>query len=254
MERFLFYLVSKNRAIIKTVLNVSFTVTIIALFSSSCTLYRSTPYQESIKQKIAYYSFYSKRHLINYFKQANVPYPPQHIALLIFKQSRHLELYSNHLGRWHYIKSYEITAASGKLGPKLHEGDRQVPEGIYHIVELNPLSHYRLSMKINYPNRFDRAIAKNNHRHNLGGDIYIHGRASSMGCIAIGDPGIEELFPLVALVGIHNTDVMIAPNDFRINQSVYNQEHAQWLATLYHTIHSSLKKFPLPKEYSSSLL
>ena len=48
---------------------------------------------------------------------------------------------------------------SGQLGPKLREGDHQVPEGFYAIApgQMNPNSHYYLSFNVGYPNAYDRA-------------------------------------------------------------------------------------------------
>jgi len=71
------------------------------------------------------------------------------------------------------VADYRITAASGTAGPKLREGDRQVPEGIYRIVGLNPNSRYHLSMKLDYPNAFDRHQAARDGRARPGSDIFI---------------------------------------------------------------------------------
>ncbi len=188
---------------------------------------------------------YSKQHLVADFKRAGVAYPPKQLALLIFKQSKQLELYAENQGSWHFIKSFIVKAASGELGPKLHQGDYQVPEGIYRITVLNPHSHFLLSMKLNYPNAFDRYIAKLTHRHHLGNNIFIHGSAKSSGCIAIGDAGIRQLFPLVARVGIHHIQVIIAPKDLRYQKLVYSRVHPQWLPILYRRIRSVLVNFPL---------
>ncbi len=68
------------------------------------------------------------------------------------------------------------------------------------IEYLNPNSKFHLSMKVSYPNSFDREMAKLDNRDNLGGDIMIHGSNRSVGCIPIGDGGIEELYFLVKRV------------------------------------------------------
>lgn len=91
-----------------------------------------------------------------------------------------------------------MLAASGGPGPKLREGDLQVPEGVYRLTAFNPNSSYHLSLRVDYPNAEDRAaedraVARSDRRTSLGGDIFIHGKAVSIGCLAIGDPGIEEL-------------------------------------------------------------
>jgi murein L,D-transpeptidase YafK len=97
----------------------------------------------------------------------------------------------------------------------LRKGDGQVPEGIYRIESLNPNSRYHLSLRVSYPNEFDRARAKREQRTNPGGDIMIHGGAASIGCLAMGDEAAEELFVLAALTGIRNITVVLSPVDFR---------------------------------------
>ncbi len=119
---------------------------------------------------------------------------PDKLTILAFKNERKLEVWGYRQKRWRFIKSFNWTAYSGVLGPKLKEGDRQIPEGIYGIEYLNPNSKFHLSMKVSYPNRFDREMAKRDNRDNLGGDIMIHGSNRSVGCIPIGDSGIEELY------------------------------------------------------------
>jgi murein L,D-transpeptidase YafK len=82
---------------------------------------------------------------------------------------------------------------SGKLGPKRKEGDLQVPEGYYEIVDFNYHSKYVLSLGINYPNESDKILSKYS---KLGGNIYIHGNCVSVGCIAMGNENIKEIFSI----------------------------------------------------------
>ncbi len=199
-----------------------------------------------MSKKIKRYTPYADSHLAPYFKKANVAYPPKKIALLIFKNSKRLELYATQNGHWTYIRDFPIYAASGKPGPKLHVGDRQVPEGVYHIIGLNPQSRFDLSMHLDYPNAFDRRYARLDGRHHLGGNIYIHGKRRSIGCVAIGDSGIESLFPLVYHVGIKNVEVIIAPNDFRESLPIFvASQHVPWVRKLYLRIDQALALFPL---------
>ena len=74
-----------------------------------------------------------------------------------------------------------------KKEKKLKEGDGQVPEGIYHIDSLNPNSMFHLSIRLDYPNSFDKQQGKIDGRKELGSDIMIHGNTCSSGCLAIGD-------------------------------------------------------------------
>lgn len=179
-----------------------------------------------------------------YFDKADVSYPPSRISLLAFKEEGILELWALQSNKWLYIKTYPVLGASGNLGPKLQEGDRQVPEGIYQINSLNPNSSYHLSMKIDYPNKYDREKAREDHRINLGGDIFIHGSNASVGCLAMGNESIEELFVLSAKIGYSNVKVIIAPNDFRQNPPAINpQVNIGWLNELYGIIQKELQNY-----------
>jgi len=179
------------------------------------------------------------------FAKAGVAYPPRQIALIGLKDEMELELWAKDNARWVHIHTYGILAASGLTGPKEKVGDYQVPEGIYHITELNPNSRFHLSMKIDYPNDFDLEKAREDNRTRLGGNIFIHGKAKSVGCIAIGDKAIEELFVLVAKTGIDNTTVVIAPNDLRRWKPWLNaaRQYPPWLPELYNSIRQELAQF-----------
>jgi murein L,D-transpeptidase YafK len=72
-------------------------------------------------------------------------------------------------------------------GPKLKEGDKQVPEGFYKNCWLSPNLVAHIGMDINYPNDRDRRHAKAEKRRNLGCDILIHGSKWSTGCLAKGN-------------------------------------------------------------------
>ncbi len=115
------------------------------------------------------------------------------IYLRAFKTEKKIELWGKNKQDSVYllIKEFPICEASGTIGPKRHSHDLQVPEGFYHISELNPYSKYYLSMRINYPNASDSIRGKQGH---LGNLIYIHGNCESSGCIAITDERIKELF------------------------------------------------------------
>jgi murein L,D-transpeptidase YafK len=140
------------------------------------------------------------------------------------------------------VRNYEIRRASGEAGPKLREGDGQVPEGLYRIDGLNPNSSYHLSLKINYPNEFDRQQASIDGRTQLGGDIFIHGREVSIGCLAMGDDAIEELFVLAHRVGKENISVLLAPRDFR-QRPISGSAGVAWVDTLYSQVRQELKRY-----------
>jgi murein L,D-transpeptidase YafK len=125
------------------------------------------------------------------FVAKNLAYPPREIFLRVFKRQGVLELWANHQGRYELVKEYKICAASGELGPKRKQGDNQVPEGFYSIDRFNPLSNFHLSLGVNYPNEADKILGA---RGNLGGDIFIHGNCVSIGCMAITDDQIKEVY------------------------------------------------------------
>ena len=109
---------------------------------------------------------------------------------------------------------------------------------------LNPNSSFHLSMKIDYPNDFDRKMADADGRKQLGDDIFIHGSTATVGCIPIGDDKIEELFYLIAKNGYQNTKVIIAPRDFRQGGKLPEIDSVSWESRLYQPIVENLKKYP----------
>lgn len=175
-------------------------------------------------------------------------YPPQELALLAFKQEKRLELWIFEKNRWQYLHSYPVLAASGRLGPKLKEGDRQVPEGIYQVVLLNPYSQFHLSLKLNYPNEFDLSHARREGRDGLGGDIFIHGHAVSTGCLAMGNAVIEEIYYLVADAGLDKVKVIVAPLDLRVRSIDPGKVSAKlWVKELYQDLEQNLRAFKKDK-------
>jgi len=102
---------------------------------------------------------------------------PNEIILVALKEEKLLQVYGKHDAGKKLIKEYPFTAYSGALGPKLKEGDRQIPEGIYKVAYLNPNSSYHLSIKVNYPNQFDQSKSEFQKIEAMGGDIFIHGKA-----------------------------------------------------------------------------
>jgi hypothetical protein len=180
-----------------------------------------------------------------YFTNALVAYPPNRLALVAFKDETRLLVYAaSETNGWKYVRDYKILAASGELGPKLREGDRQVPEGIYGIESLNPNSRFHLSLRVGYPNSHDRERARQEGRANLGGDIMIHGNAVSIGCLAMGDQAAEDLFVLAADTGLPRIVVVLSPTDFRLGHRAPTNNLPAWTGDLYSEIQKRLKDFP----------
>jgi murein L,D-transpeptidase YafK len=119
------------------------------------------------------------------------------ILVRIFKEESALEVWKEvaATGRFELLKTYEICAWSGELGPKLKEGDRQAPEGFYTVTPslMNPNSAYHLSFNLGFPNAFDRAHGR------TGSFLMVHGACSSAGCYAMEDDQIEEIYALARL-------------------------------------------------------
>ena len=113
----------------------------------------------------------------------------------VFKEENELELWLQPQpgSRYQLYAKWNVAARSGKLGPKLKEGDRQAPEGFYSVgkSQLNPNSDYHLSFNIGYPNEFDRSLNR------TGSFIMVHGSNVSVGCFAMTDPVIEEIYLIV---------------------------------------------------------
>lgn len=179
------------------------------------------------------------------FAAAGIPYPSTRLTFIGIKQDRLLEVRaSGPDSRSRLICRYPILAASGAPGPKLREGDRQVPEGIYRVRELNPNSRFHLFIWLDYPNEFDWAHAHEEGRDELGSEIMIHGGEQSAGCLAVGDAAAEDLFVLAALVGIENVTVILTPVDFRRQSFAPLEGGPSWTAELYEKIAAELSAHP----------
>lgn len=114
------------------------------------------------------------------------------IFIRAFKSEAKLEVWAKGSGKSTYelIKTYDICASSGELGPKRKQGDGQVPEGFYSIDRFNPASNFYLSLGVSYPNKSDKINGKGN----LGGDIFIHGNCVTIGCMPLTDDKIMEVY------------------------------------------------------------
>jgi hypothetical protein len=206
-------------------------------------------WESAVDRAVRRYGLHVEPQLKSYFAKSKVSYPPKEIALLAFKSERKIELWARNPNKhWRPIHTYPMTAFSGRLGPKLHMGDGQIPEGIYRLVNFNPFSSMHLSMMLNYPNSFDKRKAYADGRRNLGNNIFLHGHNLSVGCLAVGDLAIDQLFILARRVGLSHIQVIIAPNDLRHKKpSTSNFAQPRWLPELYQQIAHSLKPFTTAK-------
>lgn len=122
------------------------------------------------------------------------------ILLRIFKEESELEVWKAKAGgRYYHFKTYPICNWSGKLGPKIKIGDKQSPEGFYQVSrgQMNPNSKFHLSFNLGFPNKFDKSKGR------TGEYLMVHGDCKSLGCYAMTDALIEEIYILAreAFVG-----------------------------------------------------
>jgi murein L,D-transpeptidase YafK len=116
------------------------------------------------------------------------------ILIRIYKEESTLEVWKqDRTGKFALLKSHPICKFSGKLGPKIVQGDHQAPEGFYDITpeQMNPRSSEYLSFNIGFPNAFDRSLGR------TGSFLMVHGGCRSVGCYAMTDYEMEEIYGLV---------------------------------------------------------
>ena len=115
------------------------------------------------------------------------------VFIRIFKKEALLEVWIRTAESYKHLKTYPICAFSGHLGPKLKQGDKQSPEGFYVVTKgsLNPNSRFHLSFNLGFPNTYDRAHKR------TGSYLMVHGACASVGCYAMTDSKIEEIYALV---------------------------------------------------------
>ena len=103
-----------------------------------------------------------------------------------------MEVWLKGSDKFELFRTYHVEAMSGQLGPKLREGDRQAPEGFYFVTpsRMNPRSRFHLSFNLGYPNAYDRAHGR------TGSALMVHGNKVSIGCFAMTDAKIEEIYAL----------------------------------------------------------
>ncbi len=182
------------------------------------------------------------------FQAAGVNYPPSDLTIVAFKRENRLVVYANRLeGDPALVADYPILATSGQLGPKLREGDRQIPEGIYQLQTLNPNSRYHVSIRVNYPNAFDRAQAARDDRSTPGTDIFIHGSDRSIGCLAVGDQAAEDLFVLAHDTGLDRGELVIAPYDPRSPEPPPSIDAPEWMEPVYEQLIERIRALPEPR-------
>jgi len=137
------------------------------------------------------------------------------VFIRIFKREFELELWLRRGDRFERFAVYPVCRWSGALGPKLVEGDSQAPEGFYTVDSraLNAASRWHRSFNLGFPNAFDRAHGR------TGSFVMVHGGCASVGCFAMTDPVVDEIWRLVTAAlkgGQKRFQVHVFP--FRMNE------------------------------------
>jgi len=185
----------KNKKI-KHFLVKEFYVGVVAIFISTSSMAQNFKQDQLRYERVRQAKADKEVLLKNAFTACGLAYPPQKIFIRIFKHEKELELWVKENNEFLLFKTYPFCYASGQLGPKRKQGDLQVPEGIYYIDRFNPASQFYLSLGINYPTVEDKRLASHK---DPGGDIFIHGDCVSVGCVAITDDLIKEVYWLAVM-------------------------------------------------------
>ena len=196
----------------------------------------------TVEQVIQIYGPAARRQWKARFDKAAVAYPPEQLVLVGLKDEESLLVFASDAESGiKKICAFPILDTSGTTDPKLKEGDFQMPEGFYKISAFNPNSLYHLALRVDYPNAEDRKHGREDGRKKLGGDIMIHGKDCSIGCLAMGDSTIEELFTLVYDTGRENTRVVLAPCDLTSKRPIIDmKKQPVWLPDLYKRLKKEL--------------
>lgn len=152
------------------------------------------------------------------------------IFIRIFKREFELELWMMRDGRFHRFATYPICKWSGELGPKIKQGDRQAPEGFYTVdaKALNPKSAWHRSFNLGFPNTYDKGLGR------TGSLLMVHGGCGSIGCYAMTNPVIDEIWRLVTAAldgGQQRFQVQVFP--FRMTERNLDRYAASPLAPFW---------------------
>lgn len=144
------------------------------------------------------------------------------IFIRIFKESDELEIWVLRGNGFALFKTYTICDYSGGLGPKEREGDKQSPEGFYRVgpTQLNPWSRFHLAFNLGYPNEYDRRNGR------TGNALMVHGRCSSIGCFAMTDYRMEEIYT-IADAALANGQESFAIHIFPFRMTAANMRRHQ---------------------------
>lgn len=152
------------------------------------------------------------------------------LFIRIFKESNELEVWLQKGTTFSHFKTYPICYFSGKLGPKLQQGDGQSPEGFYFVTpsRMNPASTFHLSFNLGYPNHYERDLGR------TGNYLMVHGDCVSIGCYAMTNAQIEEIYALASAAlekgqpyfRVHSFPFRMTAE--RMAKSIHSEWHGFW--------------------------
>ncbi len=157
------------------------------------------------------------------------------IYMRIFKSEGVLELWHKTGNQYQLYKSYKICKWSGRLGPKQMEGDKQSPEGFYTLTSGQLgwyTSKWRESFNVGFPNNFDIAQKR------TGTNILIHGGCSSVGCYAMTNKAMHEIYNFIA-TKVENGQQSIPLHIFPFRMTQENM--AKYALSPWHSFWQTLK-------------
>ena len=157
------------------------------------------------------------------------------VMLRAFKSESQFEVWVRRDDSYVLFATYPVCHWSGTLGPKQREGDKQTPEGFYTVTrgQMRHIGRWPRSLNLGFPNVYDQVQARN------GSHILVHGGCSSIGCFAMTNAVIEEIYAFVeqAIAG-GQTFVPVHVFPFRLtDQNLAEQAHSPW-----HSFWANLKE------------
>lgn len=165
--------------------------------------------------------------------------PGAQVLLRVFKSESEFEVWLRKDDRFVLFATYPVCNWSGTLGPKLREGDKQTPEGFYTLTraQIHHTGRWPRSLNLGFPNEFDKALARS------GSNILVHGGCSSVGCFAMTNAVIEEIYSFVEqALAAGQTFVPVHVYPFRMTaENLETQKASPWypfwadLKTVYDT-------------------
>jgi hypothetical protein len=196
----------------------------------------------TVGQALAKFGPAARQKLKAEFEAKHIAYPPSYLTFVGLKTERQVCLFAGQ-EKPVLIARFPLVTFSGALGPKLREGDGQIPEGVYAIDGL--AASFRLALMVGYPNKFDRQKAELDKRTRLGGEILIHNGVHSSGCLVLSMDDMSQLFTAAHDVGTSNTVLIIAPCNLAAKSAdVDCKAQPAWLPELYNSLRERLRTLP----------